>query len=183
MEDYFNYIGYDVVYEYSFLSNQTCKRKYCTLLPSPTQENIIIDIFGAVNSPGVYTLPPDSRVYEAIEVAGGLLPDAYTGHLNQAAMLIDGQKIEIPLLVKNENEYYTIGKVNCRSSNSSELINLNSASAFELTELPNIGETRATAIVNYRIEHGPYVNIEDITNVPGIGDITFELIKDLVTIY
>lgn len=153
------------------------------LLPAPTPNSVVVDIFGAVAVPGVYTLEPNSRVFEAIEMAGGLLEDAYTGHLNQAAMIEDGQKIEIPLLVKNENEYYTIGEINEINIDSVDLININSASIEELIILPNIGETRAGAIVDYRNENGPFTNIEDVINVPGIGDTTFNLIKDLISIY
>jgi competence protein ComEA len=153
------------------------------LLPAPIKKEIVFDIFGAVANPGVYSLPPESRVFEAIEAAGGLLPDAYTGHLNQAAILVDEQKIEIPLLVKNENEYYTIGNIGDISSSSAGLININSAGINELIELPNIGETRATAIIDYRNENGPFSNIEDIINVSGIGSTTLDLVRDLVTIY
>jgi len=153
------------------------------LLPAPTPESVVVDIFGAVVNPGVYTLSPDSRIFEAIEIAGGLLEDAYTGHLNQAAHVIDGQKIEIPLLVKNEDEYYTIGEIDQVASDPTGLININSASVDELIELPNIGETRANAIIDYRNLNGPFTNIDDVVKVSGIGDITFKLIKDLITIY
>ncbi len=153
------------------------------LLPAPTPESVVVDIFGAVADPGVYTLSPDSRIYEAIEIAGGLLEDAYTGHLNQAAHVIDGQKIEIPLLVKNEEEYYTIGEIDQAVSDPISLININSASVDELIELPNIGETRANAIIDYRNLNGPFTKIDDVINVSGIGEITFKLIKDLITIY
>lgn len=153
------------------------------LLPAPTPESVVVDIFGAVVNPGVYTLTPNSRIYEAIDIAGGLLEDAYTGHLNQAAHVIDGQKIEIPLLVKNEDEYYTIGEIDQVASDPTGLININSASVDELIELPNIGETRAKAIIDYRNLNGPFTNIDDIIKVSGIGDITFKLIKDLITIY
>ncbi len=153
------------------------------LLQATTPENLIIDIYGAVVDPGVFTLQPGSRVFEAIEIAGGLLEDAYTGHLNQAALLVDGQKIEIPLLVKNEDEYLTIGEIEEVNSNSIELININTAQIDELLILPNIGETRGNAIIDYRNESGPFTNIEEVINVPGIGEITFNLIKDLISIY
>jgi competence protein ComEA len=153
------------------------------LLPAPTPESVIVDIFGAVVNPGVYTLSPNSRIYEAIKIAGGLLEDAYTGHLNQAAHVIDGQKIEIPLLVKNEEEYYTIGEIDQAASDPTGLININSASVDELVELPNIGETRAKAIIDYRNLNGPFTIIDDVVKVSGIGEITLNLIKDLITIY
>ncbi len=153
------------------------------LLPSPTHPSVIVDIFGAFADPGVYTLAPDSRIFEAIELAGGLLEDAYTGHLNQAAVVVDGQKIEIPLLVKNEEDFYTIGEINEIQQISVNLIDINSASINELIDLPNIGETRANAIIDYRVTNGPFTNIEEIINVSGIGETTYNLIKDLITIY
>lgn len=146
-------------------------------------ENLIIDISGAVKNPGVYTLPSGSRVYDAIESAGGLEEDAYTGHLNQASLIIDEQKIEIPLLINNEADSISISQVGENNSTTVNLININNAAVEELIELPNIGETRANAIITYRNENGPFTSIDDIINISGIGEVTFDLIKNLITIF
>ena len=86
-------------------------------------------------------------------------------------------------MVKDEEEYFSIGEVKQQNLNSVDLININTASADELVELPNIGETRASAIIEYRNQNGPFTDIAEIINVSGIGEVTYNLIKDLITIY
>ena len=140
-----------------------------TLLPSSTPGQLTIYVSGAVASPGVYTLADGSRVQDAIQAAGGLVPGAEAERINLAALLKDGQQIDVPGIVSSS--HVNAGRVN---------INIASVSEFET--LPGIGPTMAQAIVDYRIQNGPFLGIQDILNVPGIGQATFERIKDYLTV-
>ncbi len=134
------------------------------------EESIFVDIDGEVMNPGVYQLESGDRVNDAIIVAGGLTDNACTKNLNKARKLSDGEKIYI----SSEDE-------NVISSNSSGLININTASANELMSLPGIGQVYAQRIIDYRSSK-LFSSIEEITNVDGIGEKTFNKMKDLITI-
>lgn len=137
------------------------------LAPSSTERPITVYISGEVVDPGVYELPPGSRIEDAVALAGGFLPSADTGGINLAALLIDSSQIKIPSKV----EAIRLGKVN-----------INTASADELDQLPGIGPTAAQKIIEYREANGLFLYLEDIQKVTGIGRITYEKIKDLITI-
>lgn len=160
-------------------------------VPSPKQEEepqekIWVDVAGAVMLPGVYGLPEGSRVFEAVEAAGGFREDADTVWLNQAALLIDGQKIQV--YTKEETiEMEEMGKTPAAISADPEgregkKIDLNLASLEELQEIPGIGEVRAQAILDYREEAGTFESIEEIQQVPGIKGKTFEKIEEYITV-
>jgi len=118
---------------------------------------------------GVYTLPEGSRVEAAIEAAGGLVQGAEAENINLAVVLLDGQQVNVPGIV--ETGHVNIGRVN-----------INTASAAELDALPGIGPTTAQAIVDYRLQNGPFQVIQDIQNVPGVGPATFALIQDYINV-
>ena len=139
------------------------------LLPAPTAAPILIHVSGAVLEPGVYELALGSRAQYALDAAGGHLKEADLDRINLARVLVDGQQIYVPLLGEN-------------ADNLSLPININRASAEQLTFLPGIGPVTAEAIVNYRDTHGPFANIEEIQNVAGIGPSTFENVKALIDI-
>lgn len=153
-----------------------------------TENTIIVHITGEVNCPGVVVLKEGSRVVDAIEAAGGEKDDADLNKLNLAYILNDGEKIYIPN--KNENsenqEYITTeigeGIVSSTTQNSSTKININTASVEELIKLQGIGEATANKIISYRKENGKFQSIDELKNVPGIGDSKFENIKDLITV-
>lgn len=154
-------------------------------LPSaPTPAPLVVDVSGAVAQPGVYELPLGSRVEDAIAAAGGLLPEAYAQTLNMAAPLSDGSKVLVPF-VEEASSSPANGQTGDTSSvvEASYPININSAPLETLVALPGIGEVKAQAIIDYRMEHGPFTSPEDIQNVTGIGPATYEKIKDLITIY
>ena len=151
-----------------------------TLRPVPTEAPIIVHITGAVPRPGVYALPEGARVQDAISAAGGFLADADKTGINLARVLEDGEQIDIPYGEGASIVIPTPGVEVIISS--SELININTASQFELESLPGIGPTTAQAIIAHREENGPFATIEDIVDVPGIGSGTFERIKDLITV-
>lgn len=140
---------------------------------------IYVQISGAVADPGVYTFPADSRVYELIEAAGGLLPEAYDVSLNQAERLSDGQKIHV---YTKEEAAEGLEPTEESSSTSDGKVNINTASTEELTSLKGIGQTRAESIVAYRQEHGAFAAVEDLKAVSGIGDATYQKIADAITV-
>ena len=140
-----------------------------TILPSSTPGQLTIYVSGAVASPGVFTLADGSRVQDAIQAAGGLVRGAEAERINLAALLKDGEQVDVPGIVSSS--HVNAGRVN---------INIASVSEFET--LPGIGPTMAQAIVDYRIQNGPFLGIQDILNVPGIGQATYERIKDYLTV-
>ena len=133
---------------------------------------IFVDIDGAVINPGVYELIEGSRVNDAINQAGGLKEKAITQNLNKARKLVDGEKIYI--YIEGEMEIIT-------SDDNDVLININTASADVLMSLPGIGEVYAKRIVEYR-NTKKFSSIEEIKNIQGIGDKTFEKLKELITV-
>lgn len=140
-----------------------------TLLPSPTTKSVTVYISGAVATPGVYILPEGSRVDDVILLAGGFLPNAEQEGVNLAAMLQDGQQLDVP--VRSAATHVSDGR-----------ININTATVEELGTLPGIGPTIAQNIFNYRLENGPFRFIQDIQNVSGIGPATYDEIKDLIMV-
>ncbi len=139
------------------------------LLPTPTPGSVTVYVSGAVQMPGVYSLPAGSRVEAAINAAGGFAPGAEQDEINLATLLQDGQQIDVPGVVVSS--HVNAGR-----------ININTASVEELDALPSIGPTTAQAIVDYRLQHGPFQSIEDIKNVPGIGPATYEQIQNYITV-
>lgn len=146
-----------------------------------------VHICGAVAAPGVYKMPEGSRVYQAVEAAGGFLSQADEGYLNLAAPVHDGMKIT----VYTREEAKTApapealseglsGKVEGKESGAK--VNINTAGKEELMTLKGIGESRAEDIIRYREESGGFRSIEDIMKVPGIKDAGFQKIKDRITV-
>lgn len=167
------------------------------------QEIIYVDVCGAVANPGVFQLKAGSRVFQAIEAAGGYLPDAVTNCVNRAGVLTDGQQLYI--LTQQEMEQQglsaaemakasdgqTAGKAGTGTTAETAFagtgkqdnrININTADETQLTTLTGIGATRAQAIIAYRQENGPFAAIEEIMNVQGIKEGTFAKIKDEIVV-
>jgi competence protein ComEA len=139
------------------------------LLPTSTPGMLTVYVSGAVATPGVYSLPEGSRVDAAIQAAGGFIPGAESESVNLAALLEDGEQIDVP------------GIVNTSHVNAGR-VNINTATVSELDALPGIGPTTAQMIVDYRLQNGPFEFIQDIQNVPGIGPATYDRIKDYITV-
>lgn len=140
-------------------------------------------ISGEINKPGVYQIKDGDRLEDLINEAGGLTDKASEKILNLAQRLDDQMKIYIPN-IDEENSLENIDPnqaANISASSKSELININTASKEELMSLPNIGDKRADAIIEYRSAN-KFEKIEDIKNVTGIGDKFYEALKDLITI-
>lgn len=150
------------------------------LRPAPTEKPVIVYITGAVPRPGVYALPKGARIQDAISAAGGFLAEAEKSQINLAALVEDGEKLDIPYL---EGALPVVGSpVPEVVTSTTELININTASLAELDTLPGIGPTTAQKIIDYRQQNGPFLNTQDIINVSGIGPGTYERIKDLITV-
>lgn len=145
---------------------------------------IYVDVCGQVKKPGVYELAGESRVYEAIEKAGGMTKEAEGASVNQAERLTDGQQIYVPS--KDEQEEVRGNAAVPASKNEAAAaggrVNLNSASKEELMTLSGIGEVKADAVIRYREEHGGFQSVEDIKKIEGIKDGVFNKIKDQITI-
>lgn len=150
------------------------------LLPTPTpQPTVQVHIGGAVARPGRYTLPVGARLGDALDAAGGPLEGANLNSLNLARPLADGEKITVPLVVQREEAH---GQETTASLQSSGLLDLNTADIRTLETLPGIGPVLAQRIVDYRMRYGPFTRVEDLLQVPGIGQKTLERIRPFVMV-
>lgn len=162
---------------------------------SNTEQTVTVDVSGAVSRPKVYVLPLNSRIYQAIEAAGGTTELADTRTINLAAKLIDGTKLYIPTrdemeameiqenqTVETSSLTYAYEQNSGMTNHSNGKINLNTATMDQLQELPGVGPSTAQKIIAYREENGSFHTIEELKEVNGIGDKTYEKMKDLICI-
>lgn len=153
-------------------------------IKQPNIGKIVVHIEGEVANPGVYELGGDSRVFDAIDAAGGLLKDADRKRINLAKKIVDEEYVYIPN--KNEEDIEPRYRENLLTTTGTieniNLININRANIIELKELPGIGDVLANRIIEYRNEKGEFKSIEELKNVSGIGDKKFNDIKDKITI-
>lgn len=156
---------------------------------------ICVYVCGAVNSEGVYELPEGSRVFDAVDAAGGFRNDADISYCNQAAKLTDGIKLTIPDMNASGRlrsaDSSSGGSIEILSSgitpqesagDQNAMININLATKEQLCNIPGIGEGRANDIIKFRQEQGGFKTIEDIMQVTGIKEKLFEKIKDRITV-
>lgn len=155
---------------------------------------IVVHITGEVNYPGVVVLKEGARVVDAIEAGGGETDEADLSSLNLAYMLSDGEKIYVPNKEETsresqEREYITSAKDNseqsengAKSTGTNFKININTAKKEELTQITGIGDSTAKKIIEYRTQNGKFKSIEDIKNIPGIGDSKFNAMKEEITV-
>lgn len=144
-----------------------------------TAAQIYVDVGGQVKNPGVYAVKEGTRVFEVIEKAGGLTENAFVEQVNQAETVTDGQKIVIP---SSEDVQQSLLPGSLSGKDESGLININSADSDTLQEIPGVGPATAEKIIAYRNENGSFSSIEDLKNVSGIGEKTFEKMKDKITV-
>lgn len=174
-------------------------------------KKMYVDIKGAVKNPGVYQVNEENIINDVINLAGGLLDKAYVENINLSKKVQDELVIyvytkdeikknnlqenqtcssnnyiitectenKVSIITSNENNE---NNENNNSSVSSSLININIASIEELTTLPGIGESKAQNIINYREENGYFKTIDEIKNVNGIGEATFDQLKKYITV-
>ena len=137
---------------------------------------IFVDVTGAVNTPGVYTLTASSRVIDAIKAAGGSAPGADLSTINLARVLADGEQIYVDAAVTNSKG------VRVSSPKRSGPININRATVSDFDSLDGIGPVIAARIVDYRKTHGPFITVEDLQKVSGIGAAKFAQIKSKIRV-
>lgn len=153
-------------------------------------QTVFVHVCGAVENLGVYELAGDARVYQAVEAAGGFLPEACEEYVNQAGALTDGTRLYIP----TEDEVRELSQAgkdtlteelllqsDSETDPADGLVNINTASMEELCTLPGIGEGKARHIISYRESTGKFEQIEDIMKVEGIKEGLFGKIRDLIT--
>lgn len=138
-------------------------------------------VCGAVKNPGVYVLQENSRIYEAIALAGGLSETAGAEGINQAELIADGQMIRVPtqeeVLAQESGGGFSWEKTD-GGQEADGRIDLNTASASELMTLPGIGQSKADAIIDYRTKNGGFSSVEDIMKIEGIKEGVYNRIKD-----
>ncbi len=154
--------------------------------PNTKEEKNKIKVYvaGEVNIPGVLELEEGARIEDAIQGAGGVKVEADLKNINLAYEISDGEKIYIPNTAEAESEesgnYSDVSSGN--NSNSNGKININKATATELTSVPGIGASTAQKIITYREENGKFQAIEDVKKVSGIGDSKFESMKEYISV-
>lgn len=147
------------------------------------QEMIYVQVTGAVQIPGVYGLPTGSRVFEAVQKAGGMTGEAAPDSINQAVEVHDGD-----MIVLLTQEEWSRNQENSRAEElsdtglSDDRVNINTATEEQLCTIPGIGETRARSIITYREQNGLFATIEEIKNVSGIKEGLFQKIKEKIKV-
>lgn len=154
--------------------------------------SIVVDVKGSVKNPGVYRLDPDSRVIDAILLAGGYTKNAQSRYINHAQKLQDEMIIYVPKKGEKVKETLSMDSSSTEVPSSSQstsqegetknLVNINTSDESGLTTLNGIGPSKAKAIIAYRTENGPFQTIDELKNVTGIGDKTFESLKEYITV-
>ncbi|MBV8170806.1 MAG: ComEA family DNA-binding protein [Candidatus Eremiobacteraeota bacterium] len=165
--------------------------------PSPTPSSLTVYVCGAVRSPGVYTFAPGSRVIDALKEAGGPLADADVEQINLAAPLADAMKVTVPhkgqtlaidramtvdgdTPATHRHRGHSRGGRSAHKLSEGESLDVNTASAEELVQLPGVGPSLAQRIVDYRQQNGPFQTVDDLQNVPGIGPSKFDRLAPFV---
>jgi len=171
-------VGISLVASVLFLVARPRRGEPISLSPLPTPAPVAVYVNGAVNRPGLYYLPAGSRVDDAVQAAGGLTSLADGSLLNLAAFLVDGEQVNIPELSTPTDSV----AMNRAAVPSLQLVDINSASLELLDSLPEIGPITAQAIIDYRVAYGPFDKIEDIMDVPDIGQATFDKLRHLITV-
>ena len=160
---------------------------------SATSGSVVVHVIGAVSRPGVVTLPPGSRVTDAINAVGGASAEADTQQLNLARILTDGEQIRVPRIGEvlpdpapqpggNTAPGARTAPGKSGDGGASGTVNINTASASELEKLPGIGPALAQRIVEYRDSHGPFASVDSLTDVPGIGKAKLEGLREQATV-
>lgn len=156
--------------------------------PAPSGAQIVVDVRGGVRNRGIQQLPAGSRVIDAIEAAGGLRSGRSFGTLNLAAVLTDGEQVNVNKtgqVVAGASAGSSAGQTSVRpdtsgGSSSASPVNLNSASATDLQELPGVGPVLADRIVEWRLQNGNFQSVEGLIDVTGIGVKVLDGLRDSV---
>ena len=154
---------------------------------SSSAAEVYVDVDGAVVRPGVYRLKDGARVSQAIDAAGGLTAEADVAGLNRASKVTDGQKIYVPTVGEQQAAAAVGGAESGAATtpgagSSSELVNINTASAAELQTLSGIGPSMAQSIIDERTKNGAFASVDDLMRVSGIGEKKLAKIKDCICV-
>jgi competence protein ComEA len=153
--------------------------------PAPSTNavgEVVVYVCGAVRAPGIVRLPAGARVADALELAGGASSKAELAAVNLAATVSDGEQILVPARGQAAAVAPAAGGGSAAMPGASALVNINTASPDELDGLQGVGPATAQKIIDYRTSHGPFKTIDEIKNVPGIGDAKFAAMKDSITV-
>lgn len=145
-------------------------------------QQLFVEIKGAVMYPGVYELEQDQRIKDVVQLAGGYTENADTQFINHAQKVQDEMVIYIPIKGEQLEEGASSLLTLPTETNKEQKININKADVATLATLPGIGPSKAQSILTYREENGQFQTIDDLKNVSGIGDKTFEKLKDSITV-
>jgi competence protein ComEA len=151
-----------------------------------TSATVVVSVVGLVGRPGLVTLASGSRVADAVEAAGGLLPEADPASLNLAAVVSDGQQVAVGVAgaagVAAGGAPEAPGGAGTGPSGPGQRVNLNTATAADLDALPGIGPVLAGRIVAFRTAEGPFTSVDQLDDVPGIGPAIAANLVELVTV-
>lgn len=177
LENENNNIDYSL--DFSEESNKEVKTDVINNITSGYDKTIVVEIKGEVNNPDVYTLKEGSIIKDLIEIAGGLTSNADISNINRAKEIKNHELIAIRNINDINIEVESIeAEINQESDDG--IININDADLSKLKEIPGIGDVKANAIILYREENGGFKSIEEIKKVDGIGEKTFEKIKNSI---
>ena len=144
---------------------------------------VVVDVAGRVRRPGIVELPAGSRVVDAIDAAGGARPRVDLTSVNLARVLVDGEQFVVGLRVPGGIAASAVSAPGAASGPETVmLVSLNTATQSELEELPGIGPVTATAILQWRSDHGPFTAVDELLEVSGIGEATLAEIAPFVTL-
>ena len=141
-------------------------------------EQVVVHVAGAVLAPGIQRLPAGARVVDAVDAAGGTAPDADMARLNLAAELADGQQV----YVVRVGEVAAAAPSPAGPDAPEAIVDLNTATAADLEQLPGVGPATAEAIIDHREQHGPFSSVDGLLDVRGIGDAKLAQLRDRVAV-
>ncbi|WP_131741240.1 ComEA family DNA-binding protein [Actinomadura roseirufa] len=148
-----------------------------------TGGTVVVHVLGKVRHPGVITLPPGSRISEAIKAAGGVRPGAATGTLNLARKVVDGEQIPVGIRPPPPEPGTSPPAPGVPAgAPAGTPVDLNAATAAQLDQLPGVGPVLAQRIVDYRTQHGPFRSVDQLQEVDGIGARRFSELRPMVRV-
>lgn len=148
----------------------------------PERTKLIVHVVGAVVRPGIVSIPPGSRLFEALEAVGGALPEAALAGVNLAAELKDGAQILVPTQAELAAAQVPVQLGEASPALPAGPLNLNEATVEQLITLPRIGPKTAERVVKWRADNGRFRTVDDLAAVPGIGMKTLESLRSLLVV-
>lgn len=164
--------------EFSMVSTSTSE----SFESESISQQIYLDIKGAVKKPGMYEGMLEMRVWDAVMLAGGVREDADTKQVNFSERIVDQMVIYVPTIGEEVQELTSSEDSEDGLKSTTNKINLNKANEAELTTLTGVGQKKAQEIIRYREENGGFKSIEELKNISGFGEKTFEKLKDSISV-